>query len=32
MSQELFVSLVDQVVPAGGRNVVVFLSNYTSRP
>ena len=28
MSQELFVSLVDQVVEAGGRNVVVFLSNY----
>ena len=28
MSQELFTSLVDQVVEAGGRNVVVFLSNY----
>jgi pyruvate-formate lyase-activating enzyme len=28
MSQELFVSLVDQVIAAGGRNVVVFLSNY----
>ena len=28
MSQELFVSLVDQVIAAGGGNVVVFLSNY----
>ena len=28
MSQELFVSLVDQIVEAGGRSVVVFLSNY----
>jgi len=28
MSQELFVSLVDQVIAAGGKNVVVFLSNY----
>jgi pyruvate-formate lyase-activating enzyme len=28
MSQELFVSLVDQVIAAGGRNVAVFLSNY----
>ena len=28
MSQELFTSLVDQVIEAGGRNVVVFLSNY----
>ena len=28
MSQELFTSLVDQIVEAGGRNVVVFLSNY----
>jgi pyruvate-formate lyase-activating enzyme len=28
MSQELFVSLVDQVVAAGGKDVVVFLSNY----
>ena len=28
MSQELFTSLVDQVVAAGGSNVVVFLSNY----
>ncbi len=28
MSQELFTSLVDQVVAVGGKNVVVFLSNY----
>ena len=28
MSQELFVSLVDQIVAAGGKQVVVFLSNY----
>src|SRR5207244_8879085 len=28
MSQELFESLVDQVVEAGGKNVVVFLSTY----
>jgi wyosine [tRNA(Phe)-imidazoG37] synthetase (radical SAM superfamily) len=28
MSQELFISLVDQVIAAGGKNVVVFLSNY----
>lgn len=28
MSQELFISLVDQVIEAGGKNVVVFLSNY----
>lgn len=28
MSQELFTSLVDQVVAAAGRDVVVFLSNY----
>ncbi|MEO8430404.1 MAG: radical SAM/SPASM domain-containing protein [Acidobacteriota bacterium] len=28
MSQELFESLVDQVVAIGGKNVVVFLSNY----
>ncbi|MEP6768861.1 MAG: radical SAM/SPASM domain-containing protein [Acidobacteriota bacterium] len=28
MSQELFVSLVDQIVEAGGKSVVVFLSNY----
>src|SRR4029077_1535383 len=28
MSQELFVSLVDQIVAAGGRQVIVFLSNY----
>jgi MoaA/NifB/PqqE/SkfB family radical SAM enzyme len=28
MSQELFESIVDQVVEAGGRGVVVFLSNY----
>jgi wyosine [tRNA(Phe)-imidazoG37] synthetase (radical SAM superfamily) len=28
MSQELFESIVDQVVAAGGKNVVVFLSNY----
>ena len=28
MSQELFESIVDQVVLAGGKNVVVFLSNY----
>ena len=28
MSQELFVSLVDQVVEVAGRGVVVFLSNY----
>lgn len=28
MDQELFTSIVDQVVAAGGRGVVVFLSNY----
>ena len=28
MSQELFESLVDQIVEVGGKNVVVFLSNY----
>lgn len=28
MSQELFESIVDQVVAAGGKSVVVFLSNY----
>lgn len=28
MSQELFVSLVDQIVAVGGKSVVVFLSNY----
>ena len=28
MSQELFESLVDQIVAVGGREVVVFLSNY----
>jgi len=28
MSQELFESIVDQVVEAGGKGVVVFLSNY----
>ena len=28
MSQELFESIVDQVVEAGGKDVVVFLSNY----
>jgi hypothetical protein len=28
MSQELFTSIVEQVVEAGGRSVVVFLSNY----
>ena len=28
MSQELFESIVDQVVDAGGKGVVVFLSNY----
>jgi MoaA/NifB/PqqE/SkfB family radical SAM enzyme len=28
MSQELFESIVDQVVAVGGRQVVVFLSNY----
>jgi MoaA/NifB/PqqE/SkfB family radical SAM enzyme len=28
MSQELFESIVDQVVEVGGRGVVVFLSNY----
>jgi pyruvate-formate lyase-activating enzyme len=28
MSQELFESIVDQVVAVGGRGVVVFLSNY----
>jgi len=28
MSQELFESIVDQVVAAGGKEVVVFLSNY----
>ena len=28
MSQELFESIVDQTVEAGGRGVVVFLSNY----
>ena len=28
MSQELFESLVDQIVAAGGKGVVVFLSNY----
>lgn len=28
MSQELFESIVDQVVDAAGRNVVIFLSNY----
>jgi len=28
MSQELFESIVDQTVAAGGRGVVVFLSNY----
>ena len=28
MSQELFTSLVDQIVAAAGRDVVVFLSNY----
>ena len=28
MSQELFESIVDQVVEAGGRGVIVFLSNY----
>jgi pyruvate-formate lyase-activating enzyme len=28
MSQELFESIVDQVVEAGGKEVVVFLSNY----
>src|SRR5450432_1219180 len=28
MSQELFVSLVDQVVAVGGKQVIVFLSNY----
>jgi MoaA/NifB/PqqE/SkfB family radical SAM enzyme len=28
MSQELFESILDQVIEAGGRGVVVFLSNY----
>ena len=28
MSQELFESIVDQIVEAGGKGVVVFLSNY----
>ncbi len=28
MSQELFTSIVDQVIAAGGKGVVVFLSNY----
>ena len=28
MSQELFESIVDQTIAAGGRDVVVFLSNY----